>query len=584
SGISLKAEASKFLVECIENAQQDVNLAAEWLENVAFEWMKTENQIKYIAKPLIIDSSLLVELDDLKKLLKRISQHSIEFTEIDEKFSAVDDIGPLRKEIGVNFSDFSSKLDEKKFFKVMSAYETPQLWYDPSRGQFLKPELAQSYSFTNSSTDLLKKSKSSLPSQNPQKTKYSGLVTSSESKVELFKQRYDIIRQKLQRNDTHLRESQLGNTWDGKIDTVGSLKGREGQNFVIFGMLTQLEEGLFFLEDKDQSIKLNFSEINTINFTNEAGVITQDSFILVEGTLNDDTFLVKNLIQPPPETRSNSLSYFKGANFSGDLGFLQDQITLEAIEGLDDNGAIVFLSDVWLDKPEVLDRLQKLFKGFSASRIPLAFIFLGNFCSEPYVPGSNTILDYQRGFEDLSRVILEYSEISKECYFVFIPGPGDPWGLNAFPYPPIPKFITERFQNKIRRSIFTTNPTRIYFCTQEIVVFRDDLIKKMRRNSVVCPDSEIGSFEEKIVKTVINQSHLSPLPTRINPVFWGYDHCLRLFPSPTLLVLADKYEPYNLVYNEVLAMNPGSFALNGFKFMVYLPSNKSVQISQIPAE
>ena len=62
---------------------------------------------------------------------------------------------------------------------------------------------------------------------------------------------------------------------------------------------------------------------------------------------------------------------------------------------------------------------------------------------------------------------------------------------------------------------------------------------------------------------------------------------MRLYPLPDVLVLADKYETYNLDYavctracfaassparQECTAFNPGPFATNGFAFMAYWPS------------
>lgn len=42
---------------------------------------------------------------------------------------------------------------------------------------------------------------------------------------------------------------------------------------------------------------------------------------------------------------------------------------------------IVFLSDVWLDSPTVLEKLQTLFMGYSECP-PYAFVFCGNFLSD----------------------------------------------------------------------------------------------------------------------------------------------------------------------------------------------------------
>ena len=47
---------------------------------------------------------------------------------------------------------------------------------------------------------------------------------------------------------------------------------------------------------------------------------------------------------------------------------------------------------------------------------------------------------------------------------------------------------------------------------------------------------------------------------------------LHLYPIPDVLVLADKFDAYNLTYDGCLAFNPGSFHSTDFAFMVYSPS------------
>ncbi|PVU93514.1 hypothetical protein BB561_003236 [Smittium simulii] len=564
-GISLKADASRFLVSCIKNASQDSELATEWLESIASEWTQLDN------------SCLLVELEALKDLLKKMSQqasNSFGLTHSVPNSENVTESYDISKKSNLN------KLDEKNFFSVVDAYDVPQLWYDSSKSIFVTPDLLPK--FANSQNKAIggkSNNLSDIHSKNTNKIKYSGLITSPEIKAGMFRQRYDTIRQLLQRNETYLRETSLGNTWNNNVfvDTIGSIKGRENQTFVIFGMITQIEEGFYHIEDKDHIIKLDLSQMK-LEKKNYSGIITRDSFVLIEGNLNDDVFVVDSIMQPPAEPRTKSVSYYKGTDFFGGPEFTQDNVTLQAIEALDDNGIIVFVSEIWLDKSEVLEQLKKLFSGFLSSRLPLAFVFIGNFNSIPYTPGNISIIQYQENMNKLADLILEFPEIAKQCYFVFVPGPGDPWANFTLPYEPLPSFITDRFKTRIPKSIFTTNPCRIKFCTQEITVFRQDLVKKMRRNCVLWPNGKDEIFEEHVVKTLINQSHLSPLPTKVSPVFWGYDHTLRIYPTPHLIVLADEFEPYDVCYNGALAINPGSFSCNGFRFSVYLPSTKTTQL------
>jgi hypothetical protein len=52
----------------------------------------------------------------------------------------------------------------------------------------------------------------------------------------------------------------------------------------------------------------------------------------------------------------------------------------------------------------------------------------------------------------------------------------------------------------------------------------------------------------QLVKTLVDQAHLSPLPLHVRPLFWELDQSLWLYPVPDLLVLGDKFEAYQQEY------------------------------------
>ncbi len=45
---------------------------------------------------------------------------------------------------------------------------------------------------------------------------------------------------------------------------------------------------------------------------------------------------------------------------------------------------------------------------------------------------------------------------------------------------------------------------------------------------------------EHLCATLLQQSHLCPVPLEAQPVFWNFDHALHLYPIPDVLVLADR--------------------------------------------
>ena len=133
-------------------------------------------------------------------------------------------------------------------------------------------------------------------------------------------------------------------------------------------------------------------------------------------------------------------------------------------------------------------------------------------------------------------------------------------------------------RKKVKNLSLASNPCRVKFYTQEIVFFRDDLLRRMMRHVVLAPKKGENAkldLNEQLVQTLCDQAHLFPLPATTKPVHWELDHAMRLNPLPHVLVLADRTEQYKHEYEGCLAINPGSFAVDG-SFVFYVPSTKDV--------
>ena len=172
-------------------------------------------------------------------------------------------------------------------------------------------------------------------------------------------------------------------------------------------------------------------------------------------------------------------------------------------------------------------------------------------------------------------------------------------------------------------AVWTTNPARLSFLgtAQEIVIFRDDISGRIRRGSIqfegAKDDSrsvddptgtgatlEIPNIGErtidaklseasidmpshgtdnesslaqnglpsdveasrKLVKTLLDQGHLSPFPLQRRPFYWDAAGALRLYPLPTALILVDPEAPtFGITYEGCHVMNPGRLVMNGRK-------------------
>ena len=322
----------------------------------------------------------------------------------------------------------------------------------------------------------------------------------------------------------------------------------------------------------------------------------------------------------------------------------QEERELKRLELEAEEAMFVVLSDVHLDSPQVMHKLRLLFDGFSAvcapdpdtgepmSAPPSVFIFFGNFSSQPFGKDSSDVAEYKRNFDALADLILEFPQLHEGgSKFLFIPGPTDP-GAQVLPRAPLPKYFTSKLREALgakrvrsedgrgwkkipSRVSFSTNPCRLRYFTQEIVLFRDDVLNRMRRNCIVPPaldeafeEEEVGEVgggdgggddddddetgrvagaasrasvvTEHLVKTVLDQGHLSPLPMAAVPVRWAHDCSLRLYPLPDLLLMADHYDSYHSAYKGTVALNPGSFPTD-FSFVVYRPFNRQCEFSKV---
>lgn len=141
---------------------------------------------------------------------------------------------------------------------------------------------------------------------------------------------------------------------------------------------------------------------------------------------------------------------------------------------------------------------------------PLAIVLMGDFLSKPYGNQHSSI--FRDKLKELALIISQNQNLVAETTFIIVPGPTDSPFANILPRfdsfhlfetitmqlwinfflshrPPLPPFLTEEFSKRVPKSIFTTNPCRIQYCTQEIVVFREDILTKMCRNCVHFPES-----------------------------------------------------------------------------------------------
>lgn len=96
---------------------------------------------------------------------------------------------------------------------------------------------------------------------------------------------------------------------------------------------------------------------------------------------------------------------------------------------------------------------------------------------------------HTENFDALADLISSYPAIARYTHFVFVPGPLDITANAVLPRRPLLSTFVSRLKSRVPKVHFATNPCRIKFFDQEIVIFREDLMARMLRNLVgVKPD------------------------------------------------------------------------------------------------
>ena len=90
-----------------------------------------------------------------------------------------------------------------------------------------------------------------------------------------------------------------------------------------------------------------------------------------------------------------------------------------------------------------------------------------------------------------------------------------------------------------------------------------------------------------LAMTLVQQSHLSPLPLTQMPIYWERDQAMWLYPAPNAIFLGDRSETQCKMTDVcgrvgTTMVNPGCFADDG-SFAIYNPSEGAVDLSAVSA-
>ena len=557
--------------------------------------------------------------------------------------------------------DHEGSTNPRGWLKTISAFEQPRFTYDVDKKHFVSISAKSS------------------------------LFPSSTHKTAIFKDRYNIIYQRLQRNPAfqapsfsaqgpllQRHGSSLTEQQFYRLTPIANLLGRGGSSHLLLGMLAVAPTGTLALNDLTGSIALDLQHATSMHGGDVEPYFCPGMIVLVDGIYEEDwsgagssglgntggvggtiggRFLGFQIGGPPVEKRDVSFGInLNNGDVGGGFGWtdflglgseravgtkmkrLEGRLVGPEAEISERRRNMVILSEVTLDQPSTLSALRKIFEKYSAAEQgPMTFVLTGNFSSKAAVTGAGTgSIEYKELFNDLAAVLTDFPSLLRDCTWVFVPGDNDPWASSfsagassLVPRENVPELFTSRIKRAFAQAkaeggaakngaldgeaVWTSNPSRLslFGPVHEVMVFRDDISGRFRRNSVrvgqavrpepqaplqedlqedvamsgalpsaegpsnedsptmaldsATSDAQAESFSgasaKRLVLSLLPQSTLSPFSLNVRPVHWDYaSSALSLYPLPHTLVLADpEAPPFTLTYEGCHVVNPGRF-------------------------
>ena len=390
----------------------------------------------------------------------------------------------------LELNDNEDCTDPKKWLQIVDAFEQPQLVYNVNQKHF----------------DLVRTKPSLLPEPT--------------QKTQLFRNRYNLIHQRLLRNEsfqtsavTTSRTSSLQRSSSTmasaqqayKLTPIANLLGRSGSNHLLLGMLTNSPTGLLTISDLTGSITLDVQHARPVP---EDGVwFTPGMIVLVDGMYEEEEsatgsglsgnggiggsiggkFIGFSVGGPPCERREVTLG-LGGASGNGNssagggfgwvdfLGVGSERASGSNMRRLESKvlkrgpsqacrSRIVVIGEVNLDSARTLQALKKVLGTYASEptdQTPMAFVLMGNFVRYAVMSGggSGGSIEYKEYFDSLASALSEYPTILQSATFVFVPGDNDPWAssFSAGAAAVLPrKCVPELFTTRIRRAFAGAN-------------------------------------------------------------------------------------------------------------------------------
>lgn len=361
---------------------------------------------------------------------------------------------------GHDADDDGQSIDPREYLKVIQAFEQPRFWYNWAQKHF----------------EVIGKAASFFPDPS--------------HKTQLFRHRYNLVHQRLLRNESFQSSTISSLRVDGsihgpsemvsiqqayKLTPIANLLGRSGSNHLLLGLLTISPAGILVIGDLSGSIALDIQHARPI--PEEGAWFTPGMVVLVDGVYEEEgaapvpvigtdsgiggtiggKFIACSVGGPPCERREVSLGIggsstrgfasagagfgwvdFLGIGSERALGVqmrkLEQKLSKHSLEpgASMGRGTIVVVGELDITRTSSLQALRKILATYAAEssdQTPVSFVLMGNFVRYAVMAGggSGGSIEYKEYFDFLAMALSDYPTILQTATFIFVPGDNDPW-------------------------------------------------------------------------------------------------------------------------------------------------------------
>ena len=413
--------------------------------------------------------------------------------------------------------------DPRVWLKVLSAFEQPRFAYDMDKKHFV------------------------------QVTSRPSIFPSPSQKTAVFRERYNIIHQRLLRNEAFQAPSISARTAHPshsdsttvqqfyKITPIANLLGRGGTSHLLLGMLVIAPTGTLALNDLSGSISLDLQHAQPLQGEDSA-YFCPGMLVLVDGVYEEDwagagasglgntggvggtiggRFLGFSISGPPVEKRNISLGVNLNAGAVGGgfgwtdfLGLGSERAVGQRMRGLEQKlmdpesevaamsrRKMVILSEVTLDQPSSLTALRKVLGQYAAEEAPMSFLLTGNFCSQASMAGAGTgSIEYKEIFNELAAAMSDFPSLLLTSKWIFVPGDNDPWAsaFSAGASTVVPRDgVPDIFTSRVKRA-FATAKSEVAITKKDGLDGKAVWTSNPARLSFFGPAHEIAVFRDDI--------------------------------------------------------------------------------------